>query len=113
MIAQIILTLGLSVCLFYIISLGKSLPIVRFGLFLVVLTGYLFIWFPEMTNVFANLVGIGRGADLIIYLWILMSLFLILKLHIKLREQSEALTTLARHLALGQERNEQQAENPK
>jgi len=105
MIAQIILTLGLSVCLFYVISLGKSLPIVRIGLFLVVLTGYLFIWFPEMTNIFADMVGIGRGADLIIYLWILLSLFLILKLHIKLRQQSEALTTLARHLALGQSQN--------
>lgn len=113
MIAQIILTLGLSVCLFYIISLGKSLPLVRIGLFLVVLTGYLFIWFPEMTNIFADLVGIGRGADLVIYLWILLSLFLILKLHIKLREQSEALTTLARHLALRPEPGEQPAKNSK
>ncbi len=113
MIAQIILTLGLSVCLFYIISLGKSLPLVRIGLFLVVLTGYLFIWFPEMTNIFAGLVGIGRGADLVIYLWILLSLFLILKLHIKLREQSEALTTLARHLALRPDPDEQPAKNSK
>jgi len=113
MIAQIILTLGLSVCLFYVISLGKSLPLVRIGLFLVVLTGYLFIWFPEMTNIFADLVGIGRGADLVIYLWILLSLFLILKLHMKLREQSEALTTLARHLALRPDPSEQPAKKSK
>ena len=110
MIAQIILTLGLSVCLFYVISLGKSLPIVRMGLFLVVLSGYLFIWFPEMTNIFADMVGIGRGADLIIYLWILLSFFLILKLHIKLRQQSEALTKLARHLALEQGQNTPQVD---
>lgn len=113
MIAQIILTLGLSVCLFYIISLGKSLPIVRIGLYLVVFAGYLFIWLPETTNIFADMVGIGRGADLIIYLWILVSLFLILKLHIKIRQQSEALTSLARHFALGQVRDEQQADSSK
>jgi hypothetical protein len=100
MIAQIILTVGLSMCLFYIISLGRTLPLVRFGLLCVVLAGYVFIWFPEMTNTLADLVGIGRGADLVMYLWILISLFMILKLHIKLREHSESLTILARKVAL-------------
>ncbi len=100
MIAQIILSLGLSGCLFYVISLGRTLPVVRLGLLAVVLAGYVFIWFPQITNEFAALVGIGRGADLVMYLWILLSLFLILKLHIKLREQTETLTKLARHLTL-------------
>jgi len=100
MIAQIMLSAGLSACLFYVFSLGRSLPIVRLGLFAVVLVGYIFIWFPGLTTRIATLVGIGRGADLILYIWIVVNLFLILRLHIKLREQSEAFTKLARQFAL-------------
>ena len=100
MIAQIILTLGLSACLFYVFSLGRSLPLIRFGLFTVVLVGYLFVWIPDLTNSLAGLVGIGRGADLIMYLWIIVSLFLIMRLHIRLREQSELITKMARHYTL-------------
>lgn len=100
MIAQLLLSAGLSVCLFYVISIGRELLVLRLSLLCVVFAGYVFIWLPELTNSFAGLVGIGRGADLVIYLWILMSLFLILKLHIKLRVQSESVTKIVRHLAL-------------
>ncbi|MEM9085226.1 MAG: DUF2304 domain-containing protein [Pseudomonadota bacterium] len=100
MIAQFILSAGLLVCLFYIVSLGKSSVFFRVGFFFTVIGGFVAIWSPDTTSVVAKLVGIGRGADLIIYLWILLSLFLILKLHIKLRSQSETITSLARHIAL-------------
>lgn len=103
MIAQSILSAGLLVCLFYTISLGKSSQFFRFGFFFTVVGGFVAIWLPETTNVIADLVGIGRGADLIIYLWILLSFFLILKLHIQLRVQSETMTSLARHIALKEE----------
>lgn len=103
MIAQVLLSLGLTACLVYVLSLGRSVPIVRFGLLAIVAAGYLFIWMPELTNEIARLVGIGRGADLMMYLWILLSLFLILKLHIKLRELSEMTTKLARAYTLTQQ----------
>lgn len=100
MIAQLVLTIGLTACLFYVFSLGRALPVIRLGLFAVVLIGYLFVWVPELTNIMANLMGIGRGADLIMYLWIVVSLFLIMRLHIRLREQSELITKIAREHAL-------------
>lgn len=100
MIAQLVLTIGLSACLFYVFSLGRSLPLIRLSLFAVVLTGYLFVWIPELTNSLASLMGIGRGADLIMYLWIIVSLFLIIRLHIRIREQSELITKIARGYAL-------------
>lgn len=100
MIAQVLLSAGLSACLFYVFSLGRSLAIVRWGLFAVILVGYIFIWIPSLTTQIAELVGIGRGADLILYVWIIVNLFLILRLHIKLREQGEALTKLTRQIAL-------------
>ena len=100
MIVQIILSLGLSACLFYVVSLGRSSLLVRLGLYGVILAGYLFVWFPDLTNSIAGVVGVGRGADLVMYIWIVLNLFLILRLHIKLREQSEALTRLARQMTL-------------
>jgi len=100
MIIQLILSAGLSACLFYVVSLGRSSPWIRLGLFAVVMAGYIFIWFPDTTNMLAALVGIGRGADLVMYVWIVLNLFLILRLHIKLREQAEAVTRLARRMAL-------------
>lgn len=100
MIVQILLSLGLSACLFYVVSLGRSSPLLRLGLYGVILAGYLFVWFPDLTNSIARFVGVGRGADLVMYIWIVLNLFLILRLHIKLREQSEALTKLARQITL-------------
>ena len=48
----------------------------------------------------AGLLGIGRGADLIMYLWVCISLNLLLSLHLKLRRQQETITKLVRHVAL-------------
>jgi hypothetical protein len=100
MIIQIILSLGLAGCLFYVVSLGRSNRPVRLALFAIVLVGFVFVWVPDITNRIALLVGVGRGADLVMYVWIVLNLLFILRLHIKLREQSEALTQLARTIAL-------------
>jgi hypothetical protein len=51
----------------------------------------------------AELVGIGRGADLILYVWVCISLILLLNLHLKIRMQLELITMLARKLALAME----------
>lgn len=103
MIIQIMLSLGLAACMFYVVSLGKSNRVVRLPLFAIVLTGFVFVWMPDITNSIAALVGVGRGADLIMYVWIVLNLLFIIRLHIKLREQSDALTQLARRIALSDE----------
>ena len=45
-------------------------------------------------------VGIGRGVDLIIYVWVVISLLVVFNLHLKLRSQMELITGLAREIAL-------------
>jgi hypothetical protein len=45
-------------------------------------------------------VGIGRGADLILYTWACLSLLVVLNLHLKLRTQLELITVLTRSVAL-------------
>jgi hypothetical protein len=80
--------------------MGKAYRSIRLVLFAIVLIGLIFVWIPDLTNAIARLVGVGRGADLIMYIWIVLNLLFILRLHIKMREQSEALTQLARQIAL-------------
>lgn len=100
MIIQILLSFGLAGSLFYVISLGRSYRSLRLVLFGIILIGLIFVWVPDTTNAIATLVGVGRGADLIMYVWIVLNLLFVLRLHIKLREQAESLTKLARQIAL-------------
>ena len=67
---------------------------------LAALAGLYFVWRPERANELAYLVGIGRGADLILYLWILLSMLVGINLHVRLKMQAELTTRLARALAL-------------
>lgn len=55
---------------------------------------------PDAANVIAHFLGVGRGADLIFYLWTLLSALLIANIHFRLRQQKSMLTTLTRELAL-------------
>lgn len=54
---------------------------------------------PDTTTFFANLLGIGRGVDLAVYIAILALLFFVFKLYAKLNELEQELTTLVRELA--------------
>ena len=62
--------------------------------------GLYFVWVPRHSTRLAELVGVGRGVDLILYVWVCISLILLLSLHLKLRMQRELITMLARKLAL-------------
>lgn len=58
--------------------------------------GILFTIKPEVSDQIANLVGVGRGADLIIYLYILGTNFIILILFIKIKALGRQITELTR-----------------
>jgi uncharacterized protein DUF2304 len=64
-----------------------------------------FVWVPSHATRLAEFVGIGRGVDLNIYIWIVISLLLPLNLHLKLREHMELITVLARELAIANARS--------
>ena len=67
--------------------------------------GLYFVWFPSHSTQLAELVGIGRGVDLILYIWVCISLIVLLNLHLKLRRQMELVTLLARQLAMSDARS--------
>jgi len=98
--AQVILSILLGGILLYAWTEFRRSPAV--SLFSMVLStgGLYFVWVPAHSTYLAELVGIGRGADLILYVWVCISLILLLNLHLKLRMQMELITMLARKLAL-------------
>jgi hypothetical protein len=60
------------------------------------------IVFPDSTSFVAHLLGIGRGADLIIYASLLMSYCLIFRIHLMHAHLEQEITELVRAIALGQ-----------
>lgn len=62
--------------------------------------GLAFVWMPEIATVLARMMGVGRGADLVIYIYSLLSFVLILDLSLKLKSQHQIITRLVREVAI-------------
>jgi len=60
----------------------------------------LFVVSPDLTTRLAHLVGVGRGTDLLLYMFCLASIAVFLKLYKKNRAVEEKLTEVARQVAL-------------
>jgi len=104
MIAQIVLSTLLSGILLYAWIEYRRAPVIGLLSVLAALTGLYFVWVPAHATWLAALVGIGRGVDLILYVWVVISLIVLLNLHLKLRMQTELITILARELAIANAR---------
>jgi len=55
---------------------------------------------PQTTDLLAARVGIGRGADLLVYLSILALFFLVFRLIVKIETMQQEITKLVRSIAL-------------
>jgi hypothetical protein len=105
MIAQFILSaLLLGIALYARIEYRRA-PAIGLLSMLSALTGLYFVWIPAHATRLAEFVGIGRGVDLILYLWVVISLIVLLNLHLKLQAQMEVITVLARELAIANARS--------
>jgi hypothetical protein len=102
MIAQLALSALLAAILLYAWSEYRRSPAVAVMTLAVTSAGMYFVWMPEHSTELAELVGIGRGVDLILYTWVCISLIVLLNLHLKLRTQMELITTLARKIAIAE-----------
>jgi hypothetical protein len=79
---------------------ARMAPAVAWVAIMIGLVGEYLVLFPNDSIKIARMVGIGRGADLINYLWMLLSLVVVLNLHLKLRAANARLVALTRALAL-------------
>jgi len=100
MIIRVILLLGLAAVLVYALSQRRRSRLVSLVIMASAVAGGFFFVFPDTTNLIAHRLGVGRGVDLITYVFIVISLAAILNLHLRLRAASEVATDLARAIAL-------------
>ena len=100
MIIQILLTLGLVVLIPYAYAQRTTSHVIPAVMTTIGVVGLYFVWLPDHANDVAHLVGVGRGADLVLYCWILISLIVALNLHIVARSNLRLITEVARDIAL-------------
>lgn len=100
MIIQAILIAGLSACLFYAFVQRRRSPQIGLALALVAAAGVYFVLFPQQTSRIANFMGVGRGADLLLYCWLVISLMLLISLQFKIANLQRMITALAREITL-------------
>jgi small membrane protein len=74
--------------------------LLRLAVLVVVGVGLYFVWVPDQTTQLAAALGVGRGADLVLYVWVVITLALIVFLYLKIVQLSRRLTELTRAQAL-------------
>ena len=93
--------LALLVLLFtYVINKLKNRWLDLLLLCAMIITGAVLIIFPDWTIIIAHKLGVGRGADLIFYLSILIFWFVIVKLYARIRKLEQIMTDIIRKDAL-------------
>jgi small membrane protein len=96
---QILLIGGVvTIFLYYVFRLRNAL-IDLLALFAFAGLAIFFILFPDYTNTIAGKLGVGRGADLLFYLCILLFIFIIVKLFARIRRLEKILTDHVRQTA--------------
>ena len=100
MIAEVLLSLFTISFLAYHLASPSRPAYLSIAVWMITVAALLTIWVPEFSTTLAHWMGIGRGADLIIYLWMAVSLLLFLFVRISLFRLEEKLTELTRKAAL-------------
>jgi small membrane protein len=94
--------------LLLVMALATAMQMMRHRLTPRVGATWLFLWvasataiaFPELLVQLAHILGIGRGADLVLYLSILFSFAAFFAMYLRFRKVDEQLTKIIRHLAI-------------
>jgi len=55
---------------------------------------------PQTTDVIAHLVGVGRGADLVIYASLIVLFYLVFRVYVKIENTEHEITRLVRKLSI-------------
>lgn len=100
MIIQFILCAGLGFALFYALLQRRKSSLVSLAIVVVSSAGIVAVLLPSFSNDVAHAVGIGRGADLVLYCWIVITLLVSVNLQFKILQLQQNVTTLTRELAL-------------
>lgn len=100
MLIRVLLLAGLSAIGFFIFLRRNRLPLHIMTVFLLLGAGAVAVVVPDITNRVAHFVGVGRGADLVMYLAIVAVMFVLLHYYSKFVELQAKMTELTRQIAI-------------
>ena len=103
MLSQWIIALALTVVGIYLLKARRSASqqaIRRLFIVIALLAGFVAVVFPNYTTVTAGFLGIGRGADLLLYSFVVVGLFYVVHQYRRQLWQEKLTTDLARSLTL-------------
>jgi hypothetical protein len=100
MIIRIVLLGALAAIGWFVFLRRNRLPVHIVLVFAMLGAGALAVMFPEETDIIANFVGVGRGVDLITYLFEAAAAFVLLHYYTKFVELQRQLTDVVRELAI-------------
>ncbi len=100
MLIQVILTAALAAILAYAQVQRRTSSIMGVLTSVVALGGIGLVWTPSLANTLAHAVGVGRGADLVFYVFIAVTMFICLCLHLRVEATNQTMTEVIRTMAL-------------
>jgi len=103
MIIKVVLIAALAGAAFVLIRgrrTALSLLVRRALMLAAIAAGVLAVVMPDAVTDVAQVVGVGRGADLVLYLLVVTFLFVTIGLYLRLSEMNDRYVELARRLAL-------------
>jgi small membrane protein len=93
---QVLLLTGVFVIALYFFVRLRNVLFDLVLLMLLIAAAVVFILFPNKASEIAHWLGVGRGADLVFYVSILLFWFIILKLYARIRRLEQTLTNIVR-----------------
>lgn len=99
---KIILLIPLLLLIGLMLPRFRSHTMWRLIMIAISLLGMTFVVFPSLSSKLAKFVGVGRGADLIIYLFMVFSFLYGIFLYAKLRKIQEDQTEIIKNIAIQQ-----------
>jgi hypothetical protein len=100
MIIRILLLSGLALTGWLVFLRRNKLPFHIVTVFGLLVVAGIAVVFPEITADVAQIVGVGRGADLVTYLAIIAVMFVLVHYYTKFVELQRQVTDLTRELAI-------------
>ena len=101
---KILLALPLVLIILRFLPRLNDKTVYRVSLIFVALVGICLILFPDISNIVANKLGVGRGTDLVLYVGAVIFFISLIVLSSKLKKIEETQTEIIRQMTIEQGR---------
>jgi len=103
MLIQILITIFIVFALAFLLKRFRKAEIkmaefLGWGIFWVV--AGIAVWVPNFLTLLANILGIGRGADLVLYVSVVVVFYLIFRIYVRIEKMERNITKVVRDKAI-------------